>query len=459
MPTHRSSIPPRAALTGAATVTTVGLLLSACGTPTTPVAAPGAGSSSTPAATSSAGSNEREVASISPRIVVSHADGLTTLDAATGRVVDETSHPGFLRLNNAGDGRHVMVSDSDVFRVYDAGIEAQRHGDHHHYREFTPGLTDVTYDAKHAGHVVLHAGLTTLFADGTGAIQILSSGDIAKASAAIRHAKTDAPHHGVALELSDGSLLTTQGTQEARSTVQVRRGDTVLAQTSDCPGVHGEAVAAPTRGTKGTKGAKSTDVVVFGCEDGPVVLRDGAFHKVPVKDAYARSGNLAGSHTSPIVLGDYKVKKKTDENTEPEHPTRVALIDTRADRLDLVDLKSPYWFRSLARGPKGEGIVLTYDGALKIVDPTSKAVTASIPVISSWTEKKDWQEPGPAVKVAGTNAYVTDAEQKTLSVIDLTTRAVIRKFDLPHTPVEFAVVAGSPEAPRADATGHEGHSH
>ena len=87
-----------------------------------------------------------------------------------------------------------------------------------------------------------------------------------KASAAIRHAKTDAPHHGVALELSDGSLLTTQGTQEARSTVQVRRGDTVLAQTSDCPGVHGEAVAAPTRGTKGTKGKKDES------EPEPVVL-------------------------------------------------------------------------------------------------------------------------------------------------------------------------------------------
>lgn len=453
-PPHRSR--PRTARRHAVTttaVTTAGLLLSSCASPTGFGDSAHTSASSTPGRTSTAGSNEREVASLSPRVVLSHAGGITTLDASTGQVVDETNHPGFLRLANAGDGRHVMVSDSDTFRVYDAGIEAQRHGDHAHYREFTPGLTGVTYAAPHARHVVVHAGLTTLFADGSGAIQIVPSAKIADPSATIRHAKTEAPHHGVALELSDGSLVATHATKDARSTVRLTKGERVLAQTTDCPGVHGEAVAAPTaRG----------DVVTFGCENGPVVLRDGAFHRVPVKDAYARSGNLAGSQGSPIILGDYKVEKKTDENAEPEHPTRVALIDTRRDRLDLVDLGSTYWFRSLARGPKGEGVVLTSDGALKIVDPVRKSVTASIPAIAPWTEKKDWQQPGPVVKVAGTNAYVTDAEQRKLVVVDLTKAAVTKRIDLPHTPVEMAVVTGSPEAPKAakDAhEGHEGHAH
>ncbi len=424
------------------TITVTGLLLAGCGSASSQAAADGSSASAGASASSSsgkpaAGGNERQVAALSPRIVFSYDGGLSTLDAKTGKVVDETAHPGFLRVANAGNGRHVVVTDSDVFRVYDAGIEADKHGDHHHYREYTPGLTDVSYPAPHAGHVVLHAGLTNLFADGSGAIQIVDSGSIADPGATVRHAKTANPHHGVALELADGTLLTTQGTEDKRSTVQLLDGEKVVTQTMDCVGVHGEGTAQPT-----TKG----EVVGFGCENGPVVFRDGAFHKVPVKETYARVGNLAGSAVSPVLLSDYKV----DKDAEPERPTRVALIDTRKDSLSLVELGSAYWFRSLARGPKGEGVVLTYDGALKIVDPATKAVTASIPVISPWTENKDWQQPGPAVKVVDDTAYVSDPAQRKIFVVDLATRKVEKAFDLAHAPVEMAVVTGSPEAPKGE---------
>lgn len=439
-------------------------LVAACGTsPATPAGEPSAsgaaateGSGATGAAV--AGADEKEVASITPRVVISYDGGLATIDTADGSVVGQTDHPGFLRLANAGDGRHVMVTDSDVFRVHDAGIEAQKHGDHMHYRQATPALTEVVYEAPHAGHVVTHEGLTTLFSDGTGAISIIDSAKIATPGAPTEHATTDTPHHGVAFELADGSLLTTQGTDEARSTIQVKKGAKVVAQTTDCPGVHGEAVAAPT-----AKG----DVAVFGCENGPVVLRDGAFHKVAVNDAYSRSGNLAGSHGSPIVLGDYKV----DKDADLERPTRVALIDTRKASLSLVELGSPYWFRSLARGPEGEALVLTYDGSLNVIDPTTGTISATVPAIAPWQEKDDWQLAGPAVKVAGSTAYVTDAENKKLVLVDLTADKVVSSFDLPHTPVEMAVVDGSPEAPatgggasagtesRENREGHEGHAH
>lgn len=367
------------------------------------------------------------------------------MDADTGKVIASKDYPAFLRLANAGDGRHVVISDSDTFRVYDTGIQAEPHGDHAHNAEFTPGLTDVTFDAPHAGHVVLHNGRTLLFADGTGAMQVFDSSSIAEKARKVTEYKTDAAHHGVAIELADGSLATTQGTADERHTVQVKKGDKVIAETKDCPGVHGEAMAAPT-----DKG----EVLVFGCENGPVVYRDGAFHKVPVKDAYSRSGNLAGHEWSPIVLGDYKV----DKDAKPvERPTRAALIDTRTDTLKLVDLKSPYWFRSFARGPEGEGLVLTYDGKLHVIDVESGKETAAIPVTSSWTEKEEWQEPGPAVKVSGSKAYVSDVEKKTMNVVDLTTRTVVNTYTLPGAPVEYAVTNGKPEAPAEGD--HAGHDH
>ena len=123
---------------------TAAVALSACGNST-----PSAGSSktSTPSsttATAPVGSNEKEAATVNPRVLLSHDQGLTLLDAETGKTLKETKKPGFLRLSNAGDGRHVMVSDADVFRVFDMGISSQPHGDHKHNYTYEPGLAERT---------------------------------------------------------------------------------------------------------------------------------------------------------------------------------------------------------------------------------------------------------------------------------------------------------------------------
>lgn len=377
---------------------------------------------------------QQEVASIKTRVVMSYDGGVMTLDATTGEVLSDIPHDGFLRLNNAGDGRHVFVSDSDVFRLFDAGVQAKGHGDHYHYYTSEIGFTGTVFSAPKAGHVVVHAGQTALFADGTGEIQVMDSRFVGDPLRVVDTYRTTAPHHGVALKLADGSLLTTQGTEEERHTVQVLRDSSVVAETTDCPGVHGEAAAAPTA---------SGDVVALGCTNGPVVFRDGAWHKVAVNDSYARSGNLFGHDGSAIVLGDYKV----DPTAKPvERPTRIALIDTLRDKLSLVELGSSYWFRSFARGSKAEALVLTYDGQLNILSEDGTMLHET-PVITAWEEKDKWQEPGPIVKAADGLAYVTDAAKSTLSVVDIASGEVKATHQLPHTPVEMAIVTGYPEAP------------
>ncbi|MBB5749432.1 hypothetical protein [Micrococcus sp. TA1] len=381
-----------------------------------------------------------EVASIAPRVVLSHDGGLLTVDPESGEVVHEERKPGFWRLHHAGDGQHVMVAGGDGFEVYNTGIDAQGHGGHFHYYTSEPGLSGIRFDAPHAGHVVVHQGMTTLFADGDGSIQTFTSEHLKEGQPRTERASTDAAHHGVALELTDGTLLTTQGTEESRDTVQVRDGDEVVAEISECPGVHGETAAAPD---------ESGDVVVLGCEDGPVVYRGGAFHKVPVDGDYVRNGNLAGSEHSSIVLADMK----TDAEAEQERPTEVALIDSLEDSLTTVELGSSYWFRSLARGPEGEALVLTYDGELKVIDEQTGTITGEIPVIESWEEKDEWQQPGPILKTAGSMAYVTDAEQQKLVVVDLEAGEVVQEVYLPVSPVEMAVVTGHPEAPASITAG------
>ncbi|KFC50258.1 hypothetical protein GY12_21085 [Micrococcus luteus] len=105
----------------------------------------------------------------------------------------------------------------------------------------------------------------------------------------------------------------------------------VKAETDDSP-------RQPRRGRG--PATEAGDVVVMGCENGPVVYRDGEFHKVDVETEYQRSGNLFGLHDSPIVLGDYKVEEEPKEAVE--RPTKIALIDTRTDELTTVDLGSSY---------------------------------------------------------------------------------------------------------------------
>lgn len=375
----------------------------------------------------------REVSHLAPRALVAHQGGLALIDTETGELLDETADEEFVRLSDAGDGRHVAVANSAGFQLYDTGVWSEGHGDHSHHYVAEAGMTEVVRPAEKAGHVVPHAGRTAFFADGTGIIMTVPTDQVADPDATVDERRTHTPHHGVALHLTDGTLLTTQGNDDERRTVQVLGGTDVVAETTACPGVHGEATAAPT---------EHGDVVVLGCENGPVVLREGTFHKVTVDAPYARTGNLAGHPDSPVVLSDWK----TDLDADLERPTEIALVDTRNDTLSTVDLKSSYWFRSLARGPHGEALVLTYDGSLRVLDEESGREVSRIDVIEPWQEKKDWQEPGPVLKVVDHLAYVTDASSNELVVVDLSKGKVLERWTLPGAAVELAITTGSPTA-------------
>ncbi|WP_394252732.1 hypothetical protein [Arthrobacter pityocampae] len=433
------------------------LVLTSCSTavssepgpdPSTAPATPGHSAGSPMQATASAGGGDRlRVEALAPRAVLTYDGGLMTVDTETGEVLAGTETEGFLRLNNAGDGRHVLISADDGFRIFDTGLVAEPHGDHDDYFVQAPARTGSTIEASEPGHVVAHEGKTALFADGSGAITVMDSaafGDGEVSADEVEEHSTDAVHHGVAVPLSSGDLLLTQGTKESTTTVQVLSPEgEVLAETTDCPGVHGEATAMPT---------SMGDVVTLGCENGPVVFRDGAFHKVPVEETYQRSGNLFGSHESPIVLGDYKI----DPDAEQERPTRIGLIDTLTASMTTVDLGSAYWFRSLARGAEGEALVLTYDGELNILDEQTGDIIHEVEVVQPWEEPEEWQSPAPTVKVGADGlAYVTEPAARKLHVIDIAAGTLLSSVDLPKTPNELAVVTGD-----AEASGHDhGHQH
>jgi hypothetical protein len=380
-----------------------------------------------------------EAATVTPRLVLTYDGGVQVLDATSLEVIADLPLEGFNRVNPAGDGRHVLVSTAGGFQVLDAGTWTEPHGDHTHSYTSDPVLTDVVWSAEKPGHVVPHEGRTALFDDGTGTITVLDSDDVADADAEVREVTTPSAHHGVAVELADGRLVVSEGTEDARTGIRVLDAEgTEIAASDACPGVHGEAVAAD-------------EAVVIGCEDGAVVYAGGTVSKVAAPDAYGRIGNQAGTEASPVVLGDYK----SDPDAELERPTRVSLIDTRTATLRLVDLPASYTFRSLGRGEDGEALVLGTDGSLHVIDPEAGTLVRSIPVIDAWEEPDEWQSPRPTLTVLDGSAYVTDPATSTVHAVDIVSGEVWRTATLEVTPNELTGVTGDVDEHAA----HDAHEH
>lgn len=385
-----------------------------------------------------------EVATLDHRLVITYDGGVATLDTASGEVIDEQEIPGFLRLNAAGDGRHVLVSTGEGWELFDVGLDASEHGDHYHYYAAEPHWPGFVFEADTPAHVVTHAGLTALFDDGTGQVTLFDPSELGDGEV-----ETDTSysvpeaHHGVAVPMYDDELVITVGDAEGRDGAALLGADReVIAEVDNCPGVHGETVAAD-------------HMVVLGCEDGPIILHGSHWHKAEAETGdndFARTGNLFGTHSSPIVLGDFRADPD-------EAMTQVALVDTRDDSMRLIEVDAPYNFRGLARGPQAEALVLTESGALHVIDPESGEITLSIDVVEEWVEPEAWQEPRPALTVAGEIAYVTEPATNQIHAVDIVGGDVLASYELEVVPNEILVVTGFPGEESEEEHDHDDDNH
>lgn len=443
--TARRTLPLNLPLALPAALAATALILTGCsddgdsGNPTTAASAASAGASGDDADHAGHAGHDHgnedatAVDAAAPRLVTTYDGGILTLDANTLDVISDEKIEGFNRLNPVGDGRHALVSTADGFQLFDAGVWTEDHGDHTHSYATDPALTDIVYRADKPGHVVRHDGKAVLFSDGDGKIQVFDAASFLDVPATAGQGDAPEPtvtevepHHGVAIELADGTLVHTEGTEDHRDTVvAVDDTGTEIAKSSQCPGVHGEAAA-------------EGEAAAFGCEDGLLVFKNGEFTKIQAAEKYARTGNQAGSDASTVVLGDYK----TDEDAELERPTRITLTDTVANTTKVVDLGTSYSFRSLGRGPAGEALVLGTDGKLHVLDPASGEETAAWDVVDEWEEPVEWQDARPTLFVQGDRAYVSEPSTKELHVVDLSTGKILTSAELPEAPNELTGVTG-----------------
>ncbi|MBZ8176709.1 hypothetical protein GSS88_02705 [Corynebacterium sp. 3HC-13] len=373
-----------------------------------------------------------EVRHQTPRVALSYDGGVMVLDAGNlekgeaPKVVKELDKDGYLRLNSAGDDRHVFVSTGKDFEVLDIGSYHVPHGDHSHYYAGDPSFTGFKAEGAKPGHVTTNGKKAVLFDDETGDVTTINLEDFTVADAF-----QVPPHHGIGHLNEDGTYMVTIADKEGKriGVAQVKPDGTEIKRFEQCPDAHGAKEAA--------------DGALFvGCTDGGLIYKDGNVTKVKAPDAYGRIGNQAGSKDSKYILGDYKTDKKAAEEEKLERPERVSIIDTSNGDIKLVDLGTSYTFRSLAMTDEGQAVVLGTDGSLHIIDPEQGKVVKTINVISPWKESETWQDPRPALSVQGNAAYVTDPATNTLHVIDLKGEKEAQKVELPRTPDEIVISEG-----------------
>lgn len=397
MLTPQSRSPQNRAIRAVTAVAGVSLALSACGS------------------TAEGDESSAKKADNGSRLAVSYANGIAVLDAKSLEVVDEFETEEFVRLNSTGDGRNLMVTTSKGFQVLDTQA---------------PELTDLVFPADTGGHVVHHGDKTVLYADGSGETTIFETGALGDAGKLPETTTWTAPeaHHGVSIVLEDGTLLTTVGTEESRSGAIALEPDgdafKEVAVNDTCPGIHGEGTAA-------------AEAVVFGCEDGALLYRDGKFEKLQAPDEFGRMGNAYVSETSPIVVGDYN----TDPDAEGYLLDTVTLVDTEKSTFKPVALPEgvEYTFRDVARGPEDLAYILATDGSIHVLDPATGKITDEFPVVKPWEGPAEWQDPHPAIKVNGDIAYVTEPASNTVHAVDLTSGEVTASVELSEQPNEIAV--------------------
>ncbi|WP_218220757.1 hypothetical protein [Nesterenkonia sp. Act20] len=379
----------------------------------------------------------------SPRVAVTYDGGVAVLDGATLEVLSEDEAEGFVRVNPAGDGRHFFLTEGESFRLLDGGTWAEPHGDHDHFYTTDPLLSDVTVGGPAPGHVVSHDGIGTLFFDGNGEIHSydlaeLSDLDLgAESELETEVAATEEAHHGVAAVFPDGGRFETLGNEDARTGARVLDADgEELARNEDCPGVHGEAA--------GPEG-----MIAVGCEDGVLIWDGEEFSKIDAGEDFARTGNLFPAEDSRVFLGDYSL---VADGEEPM--TEVALVDAASEEISTVEIGAAYNFRSLARGPEGEALVLAEDGVLHVIDPDTGEHTDELEIMDEWTEPEEWQEARPAIRVLDDIAYITEPDAQSVHMVDLTTMEIINSAEFEFTPNEIAAVDGR-AVEGAEESGHD----
>ncbi len=349
-----------------------------------------------------------------PRVAIAHDNGVLVLDAKNLATLDAFRLPARPALSVAGDGRHVFLTPSGTgtVRILDTGDPDGRGAARR------PAMERGVVAGMRPAHVNGEHGRTAIYDDGTGVVQVVSDDQLDSPVLSLRSFAPYAAHHGVAVPLRTGYLVSVpaEGSSARVGVARMTENGRIAARWDTCPGLHGEG---------GAKGG----LVAFGCEDGIFTFHRGKAGKIAEPEGVVgRVGTLAGSPSSSVLAGDYT-------------STQLVLADTETGKTRLVDLGMAYG--SFTRDDHGDLVVLGTDGKVHVIDPATGEIEASTQVVPAWSKPTDYTQPRPQMAVVGHQAMVTDPRSERVVLVDLERHRVTRSVTLPVVPTGLVVTGGT----------------
>ncbi|WP_308115285.1 MULTISPECIES: hypothetical protein [unclassified Rhodococcus (in: high G+C Gram-positive bacteria)] len=359
-----------------------------------------------------AGSTEVEGAE--PRLVVADADSgrIDVLDLATEESLHSFDVEDASRITTI-NGRYVVATDETKASVLDPGSWTIEHGDHSHSYIKDP-VKIGTLDGDEPAHVIAGDRKVSVFFDGSGTADVIDFDSLSKGESTVATTIESAPHHGIAVPLSDHFVVSTGGTEEELPNgLELRdgSGELVRALEGTCPEMHGEAVFS--------------NYFVVACEDG-ILKVDATADFATTKFPYPQNAERAWS---------------------VKHGSRGALVAApTATGVLVLDTRSGQWVEArtadeaVASGMSSDGktvLSLQTDGTFRTFDAVTGAELSSTPVLAGPVGEDD----SPAIVVAGTRAYVSDPAANAVVEIDYRDGGrVARTFDFEYSPGSIGVV-------------------
>ncbi|RZL81984.1 MAG: ABC transporter [Rhodococcus sp. (in: high G+C Gram-positive bacteria)] len=398
---------PTATLARAALAAVAALTLGACGSP--PEETPSPDGRSQPGSDLAAEAGSTEVEGPEPRLVVSDAESgrVDVLDLAAAKAVHSFEFDNPVRLTMVKD-RYAFAVDGagGAVHVVDAGSWTLDHGDHTHSYTKTPVELGALEGGKPAQVTEGDDKVATFF-DGDGVARVIDFAALRQDRIDVGAVvQADAPHHGVALPIADGFVVSRSspgGTDSRPGAFEIHTADGQVQQSVDatCPRLHGTAVS---------------DTYALGaCDDGLFLA--------------TTAGGAWTSDKIPYPAGIGAATRPTTFRGHDGLPVHVAAAGPAAtnDGVLVFDSRNRAWThirtpeRTVDVALSGDGrsvFTVLADGTFRVYDAQSGAETASSRVLAGPYDWSDETATPPVIVVGGTRAYVSDPASKTVAEVD-----------------------------------------
>jgi zinc transport system substrate-binding protein len=349
------------------------------------------------------------------------------VDLEAQKLLAPLSLPATAILAQSSSARMVYAASAEAQAVLaiDTGIAFVSHGDHMDLIVGDPKVLPQKIDGPKPSHVVSHRGRVAMFFDGDGTARLLSDSDILKAVGAPKVFGDGPAHHGVAVPGRGWIAVSTpkkSGEEWSANGVTIYDDDGAKRAVSpECSALHGEAA--------------SSRAVVFGCEDGVLVVSStGVADKTPYPDATGEGERMYTIDPAPgfsMFVGDFGPNALIAFSPEDRTFHKIELPEKRvAFAVDPSD--------------GGRVVVVLSDGSVRVFNTiTGAELFRRDGVVTPAADLPDGARERSRLAIAGPHILVTDPAKGRAVQLRANDLSVAAAYGLGGKPMFAVAVGGS----------------